>query len=241
LLNIEYLPNKASISPACHIDGRPQRFRAHEYIVRGGHFPTRLHIIQDGWAARYKLLHDGRRQITAIYMKGDLCDPTWLSPVEVPQPVVAMSALKTIALQADDIHRCANRNPELSEVIWSEARATFDMQAEWILNLGRKSARERLAYLFCEIAVRLGQSETRGAARCDMPLTQNEIADFTGLTSVHVNRTLKGLRRENLIELCGHRLHIPDIALLARIALFSRENLRAQRTRVRDFVALQIQ
>jgi CRP-like cAMP-binding protein len=124
--------------------------------------------------------------------------------------------------------------------VWDETRVALDTQSEWAMSLGRKSARERIAHLFCELAAT--GSKRSGSGRgvfCDMPLTQNEIADFTGLTSVHVNRTIKALRKDRLIELRGHRLHIPDLAKLAKMGLFVGDYLRVQRVRLGDFVQLQ--
>jgi CRP-like cAMP-binding protein len=225
--------------PASVLQGRLQRFRAHEYLLRSGESSSRLHVVLDGWAARYKLLPDGRRQITALYVRGDLCDPSWLSPAAVPQPVVAMSGLKTASVSTREVHDGAEQDSRLMSAVWDETRVALDTQSEWALNLGRKSARERLAHLFCELAARLGAIGSGRGVFCDMPLTQNEIADFTGLTSVHVNRTIKGLRKDRLIELRGHRLHIPDVAKLAQIGLFAGDYLRMQRARVGDFIELQ--
>jgi CRP-like cAMP-binding protein len=225
--------------PTMALQGHLQRFKAHEYLLRSGESSPRLHVVLDGWAARFKLLPDGRRQITALYMRGDLCDPSWLAPAAVPQPVVAMSGLKTASVSTRDIHDAAEQDSRLMSAVWDETRVALDTQSEWAMSLGRKSARERIAHLFCELAARLEAVGSGRGVFCDMPLTQNEIADFTGLTSVHVNRTIKALRKDRLIELRGHRLHIPDLAKLAKMGLFVGDYLRVQRVRLGDFVQLQ--
>ena len=220
------------------LPGRIRRFRAHEYLIRSGQTSSELHIVLDGWAARYKQLPDGRRQITALYMKGDLCDPSWLSPAFARQPVVAMRGLRTASIEADDIHSCAEVNAGLTRAMLNESRIALDVQAEWMIGLGRKTARERLAHLLCEIGLRLGLVMSSKAARYELPLTQSEMADFTGLTSVHVNRTLKDMRLERLIEQRGQTLHIPDMARLARAGLFTPDDKNIAE-RLRDFILVQ--
>ena len=238
MLNIASETREPALSGKRLLRGHIRRFRAHEYLIRCGQTSSELHIVLDGWAARYKQLPDGRRQITAIYLKGDLCDPSWLSPSSVRQPVVAMRRLRTASIEADDVHSCAEENACLTRVILDETRIALDVQAEWLIGLGRKTARERLAHLLCEIGLRLGLVLSSKAARYDLPLTQSEMADFTGLTSVHVNRTLKDMRLEQLIEQHGQTLHIPDMLRLARAGLYSPGDQNIGK-RLRDFVLLQ--
>ncbi|MGQ7451865.1 Crp/Fnr family transcriptional regulator, partial [Streptococcus suis] len=83
------------------------------------------------------------------------------------------------------------RDPSVNKLFWNELRQMIDSQAEWAVNLGRKTAIERIAYLFCEMTERIGRVATGGPSTCEMPLTQVDIADSTGLTPVHVNRVLQ--------------------------------------------------
>ena len=142
------------------------------------------------------------------------------------------------SIEADDIHSCAEVNAGLTRAMLNESRIALDVQAEWMIGLGRKTARERLAHLLCEIGLRLGLVMSSKAARYDLPLTQSEMADFTGLTSVHVNRTLKDMRLERLIEQRGQTLHIPDMARLARAGLFTPDDKNIAK-RLRDFILVQ--
>jgi len=95
------------------------------------------------------------------------------------------------------------------------------VQREWTLNLGQRSAYERLAHLLVELYLRLKAVGRAEDGRCDFPLTQNDLADATGLTSVHVNRTLQELRRDGLIELERKQLQILDLERMMDISMFN--------------------
>ena len=95
------------------------------------------------------------------------------------------------------------------------------IQREWTLNLGQRSAYERLAHLLVEIYLRLQTIGRTQDGRCDFPLTQNDLADATGLTSVHVNRTLQELRKDGLIELERKQLQILDLERLMDVSMFN--------------------
>ena len=104
-------------------------------------------------------------------------------------------------------------------------RFAQQIQAEWLVNLGRKNAMERLAHLLCEMYCRLSMSGHVSGTSCEMPLTQLDLADLAGLTPVHVNRTLQEMRAMHLIELQSRRLTILDWAAMRRIAWFDPQYL----------------
>ena len=104
---------------------------------------------------------------------------------------------------------------------WGHELVTVAIQREWTLNLGQRSAYERLAHLLTELYLRLDAVRRARDGRCDFPLTQNDLADATGLTSVHVNRTLQELRRDALIELERKQLHIRDLKRMMDVAMFN--------------------
>jgi len=100
---------------------------------------------------------------------------------------------------------------------------------EWIVNVGQRSARQRIAHLFCEMFLRLESIGLTDGFSCDFPLTQNDIAETTGLTSVHVNRSIQELRREGLIVFGRRRLTIPDMLALEGAGLFNPDYLHIKR------------
>jgi CRP-like cAMP-binding protein len=214
--------------------------RPHQYLVREGDPPSHLHLLLEGWAGRYRLLPDGRRQIVNLYIPGDLCDPAWLMTTDHrTHPVVALTPLRTLRAARRDIEAEAADNAPFVATLWQETQVSAAIKGEWIVNLGRKNALERLAHFFCEIFHRLEQAGRAGSGECEMPLTQVELADIAGLTPVHVNRVLQDMRGAGLVELHGRRLRIPDMERLARLAFFHPGYLKpALRARTHDFICL---
>jgi CRP-like cAMP-binding protein len=116
--------------------------------------------------------------------------------------------------------------PNVQRAIWLDTLIDSSIFREWVVNVGRRDARERIAHLLCELAARLRStsSGTQGQ-NYDFPLTQEQIADCTGLTAVHTNRTLQGLRRDGLISLSSSRLTILDWDRLAEVGDFNERYL----------------
>ena len=206
--------------------GSPFLLRPHQYLLREGEVPSMVHLLIEGWACRYKLLPDGRRQISSLFIPGDYCDLRWLHGEPSGLPVVALTALRGQRIGCRELKQQAAHDADLQSRLWQESMRHSDIQAEWILNLGRKNATERLGHFFCEIYARLEMVGLAEGNRCPMPLTQLDLADITGLTPVHVNRTLQDMRANGLVELHSRVLKIPDLDRLKRVALFHGQYLR---------------
>lgn len=228
------VPNLSRISsdrqPANHL-----HVRAHHHLLRARERLGHLYIIIDGWAARYELLPDGRRQITGLYLPGDLCDAGWLDLEEAPHTVVGLTPLAVARASLADVARRARSEPRFMEFLMSELNAGAMIQQAWCLSLGRRSATEQIAHFFCELFVRLKQAGRTRGDRCDMPLTQSDIADCTGLTPIHVNRVLQDMRRQQFLELSARQLRIPDFERLANLGLFNGRYLATRTQSVADY------
>lgn len=219
-------------SPPLPSDGNLDRFsgtafalRQHQHVTRGLERPDFLYHIQHGWAGRYRLMSDGRRQITALYLPGDICDPCWLDGGRAVQSVVALTPLQTTRISRRELESQVSLDADMMKFLLRQARFAQQIQAEWLVNLGRKNAMERLAHLLCEMYCRLSMSGHVSGTSCEMPLTQLDLADLAGLTPVHVNRTLQEMRAMHLIELQSRRLTILDWAAMRRIAWFDPQYL----------------
>lgn len=198
-------------------------------LVREGDKPRSVFLLLDGWACRYKTLPDGRRQIVAFFVPGDLCDLQVFVLREMDHNVGAITTLKVAEVPREEFEALLETHPQVMRALWREEQVTLAVQREWTLNVGQRTAMERISHLFCELFLRLGAvGMTRGES-CDFPLTQVDIADATGLTAVHVNRTLQELRRTGLIELQGRRLTIPDMDGLRSVAMFNDNYLHLNR------------
>jgi CRP-like cAMP-binding protein len=216
----------ATISPA----GREalQQAFASERSVRHGGYVTRqgertsgLFCISHGWAARAQYLEDGSRQITAFLMEGDLCNPEAVFFAQAQQFVVALTPLRVSHARTEDLRQLLDTHHEVADAFHRSLLLDGLVSAAWLLNLGARDSEARLAHLLMELYTRskmLGYASNQG---CNLPLTQQELADSQGLTAVHVNRVLQSLRHARLISLRGGHLELLDLDELSRKAGFT--------------------
>ena len=190
-------------------------------LLQEGDPPRVVNLILDGWACRYKTLPDGRRQIVGLFLPGDLCDMNVYLLKQMDHNIGAITALRVAEITREDFERLLARHPRLAEALFWNELVTVAIQREWTINLGQRSAYERIAHLLCETFLRLRTVGLTSDSMCPFPLTQLDIADASGLTAVHVNRTLQELRRDRLIELQSRILTIPDLEALKSAALFN--------------------
>ena len=190
-------------------------------VVSEGDKPHYVHLVLDGWACRYKQLPDGKRQIVALYVPGDFCDVNVYILKKMDHSIGAITRLKVAMITAEEMEELTTGRPRITQALWWHELVTASVQREWTLNLGQRTAYERLAHLLVELYLRLKVVGRAKDERCDFPLTQNDLADATGLTSVHVNRTLQEMRRDGLIELERKQLRILDLDRLMEVAMFN--------------------
>lgn len=190
-------------------------------IISEGDRPRFVNVILDGWAQRYKQLADGPRQILSFFVAGDLCDTNVFILRKMDHSLSTVTEVKLAEISQFEFQEIMENSPRISQALWWSELVTVATQREWTTNIGQRTAYERIAHLFCEIFLRLrtiGQTDANG---CEFPMTQAEIADATGLTQVHVNRTIQDLRRDQLIELRGRRLQVLDLDRLEKAAIFN--------------------
>lgn len=194
-------------------------------LVREGQDPRVVRLVTSGWACRYKDLPNGRRQIVGIFVPGDFCDLNAYILQQMDHSIGAITRVRYLAIPPERLHRLTQDRPRLGQaLLWHELVNTA-IQREWLLNLGQRTAYERIAHLCVELFTRMRAiNQTRDDA-CDFPLTQTDLAEATGLSPVHVNRTIQELRRERLIELAHKRLKILDMEQLKRVAMWNADYL----------------
>lgn len=190
-------------------------------MIREGDEPKSVRLMLSGWACRYKGLPDGRRQIVGYFIPGDFCDLNVYILREMDHSIGAITRVTYAQIAPIEIDRIMQERPRIAQaMLWHEL-VNASIQREWLLNIGQRSAYERIAHLLIEMFVRLqGVGLTQGQS-CDFPITQADIGESTGLTSVHVNRTLQELRSDGLIELANKRLTILQFEKLRRVAMFN--------------------
>lgn len=198
----------------------PRQLRARTELTHDGDRPERLHVLRSGWACRVRLLADGKRQITALLIPGDICDLDALHLYRSDFAVVTLTPCEVCSIDRAALRALKAAHPAIADALGWLGAVENAMLAERVASIGRRSARHHLAHLLCELLVRLGVVGQAEHDRFTLPITQEEIGDALGLTSVHVNRVLNGLRAEGLIEQCGRELIIRDWDALRREAGF---------------------
>ncbi|MGH1573640.1 Crp/Fnr family transcriptional regulator [Methylobacterium sp. P31] len=189
-------------------------------VIHEGDDPRAVNVVLEGWACRYRQFADGRRQIVGFLLPGDACNPHVFLLDEMDHAIGAITPVLIGQISGAAIQALAARSPRLDLAFHREALAAAAIQREWTVSLGCRTGIERLAHLFCELHARLAAIGLADGDSCPMPVTQNDLGDAMGQTSVHINRTLQELRGLGLITLRGRRLTIHDPAALARLALF---------------------
>ena len=192
-----------------------------QYIVRERELATHSCVMLAGYSIRSKLVATGDRQIVAIHMKGEIVDLQNSLLKVADHSVQMLTAGKIAMIPREDILRLTLERPKVAQAMWIDTLVDASIFREWIANVGRRDARTRLAHVLCEFAVRLRLAGLGAETSYELPMTQEQLADTTGLTSVHVNRTLKALEKEGLIERPNPRaICIGDWRKLAEVGDF---------------------
>ena len=185
-----------------------------------------IHLVASGWAARVCTLADASRQITGFALPGELCDLSRLDDW-CPEAVEAVTQCEVILLDRDRMLGAIRDHPRLGVALLGLALREQAVLREWLLCLGRRTKREHLAHLLCELHHRLRQSGLVDDDAFALPLTQEQLGEATGMTVVHANRILQQLRREGIISLAQQHLRIHQLQRLMDIAQFDGSYLRS--------------
>jgi CRP/FNR family transcriptional regulator, anaerobic regulatory protein len=197
-----------------------REYRRGAVIVSEGQPTRELFIVQKGWLQSSILLGNGGRQIMRIGLPGDLIGITALAYEEAPETVVALTDVMICPLDRDRLASLFAEHPRLGALLFAIAVAERTALADRLASVGRTPARARVAALLCDIFTRLRRMEGPRADGVHVPLTQEEIGDATGLTAVHVNRMVRGLVDDGIIERSGSVIRLLDEKRLAEEASF---------------------
>jgi len=190
------------------------------FIVREGEEPAWCSLILEGCAFRQKVVRNGARQIISFHFPGEFIDLQGCLLAVNDHGVQALGTCSLAVVPRKALLALVDQRPSLARAVWHDTLLDGASLREWVVNVGRRNARARIAHLLCELAIRLDSTTEDGRVYL-LPLTQEHIADATGLTAVHTNRTIQGLRREGLISLAYGRLVVHDWAALRTIGDFS--------------------
>ena len=190
------------------------------HLVRKGDRPHDVHILLAGWAARYDVVPNGGRAITAFLLPGDLLDQHVTVLGEMDHSIVTLTDATVAYLPNGRLESVAVRRPLVASALWWSTLVDQAVLRAWLVNIGRRDAFEAIGHLLCELHARLAKVGITSNAHFELPLTQEDVADALGLTPTHVNRMFKRLREENFISLRQNKLVILDIAKLQSVTGF---------------------
>ena len=173
-------------------------------------------VILSGYCVRYKIVGDGGRQILSVHMKGDLIDLQNALLGVADHGVQALTESRMAKIPVEAIRVLSRSRPAVNDALWYDTLVDGSIHREWVANVGRRDAPTRIAHLLCEFALKLEAVSLGEQLDYVLPMTQDQLADATGLTSVHVNRVLRALARDGLIErVSAKSVHIGNWQRLA--------------------------
>jgi CRP-like cAMP-binding protein len=198
------------------------------YIVREGEPPSHCGLLLSGFAYRHKVTGEGARQILSVHMSGEFLDLQNSFLGVADHNVQALTRVEVAAIPISALQRLANEHPDVARAMWIDTLIDSAIFREWLVNVGRRDSVSRVAHLLCEFALRLEAAGLSRDNRYELPMTQEQLADCTGLTPVHVNRVLKELGRLGLIDRNKRAVAISNWDGLRQVGDFSTRYLHLE-------------
>jgi CRP-like cAMP-binding protein len=208
---------------------RVQALKADHHIIRDGDTATHCCLILEGWAFRYKILGEGKRQIFSFHIGGDIPDLQSLHIPLMDHSLATMTDATVAFIPHEAVRDLTYRFPRVAAVLWRDTLVDAGIFREWMMCMGRRSAYDHLAHLFCELYLKQEAVGLAGEHRCSLPMTQADLGDATGLSNVHINRTLQEMRAKGLITLRSNTLVIQAWDELVRAAEFDESYLHLRK------------
>ncbi len=233
-LLIRKLESIGSLSPAeraalrrlesMHVAADP-----HHDIVREGDSPSAVTLLLQGFLCRYKIVADGKRQIMSFHIPGDIPDLPSLFIRAMDHNVCSLAPSQVAVIPHSAMLALFAEQPQLAYMFWRDTLIDAAVFREWMVGIGRRSAFTRIAHLFCELIVRMQAMGLSSNYSIELPLTQTDIADALGLSTVHVNRTLQEIRAAGLIKFDRGRLVAIDWPGLRQAGEFEQSYLHTEK------------
>ena len=210
------------------LEGHTQRLEAQENFVLLGDAMNSSCLVTEGVCGRIDRASDDQRQITAVYLPGDMADlhsafePLAASEMEALTPATIVRVLHS------QLYSAMRHHPAIGEAFSRYLLGEAAITQEWLVNVGSREAKAAVAHFFCEIAVRLGKAEGEHFS-FSLPLSQNQLSEVCGISTVHVNRTMMQLRTLALMRMDRGQVQVADWRGLKAVAGFDSEYLVARK------------
>jgi CRP-like cAMP-binding protein len=208
---------KRALENAC---GSVRQIAPRRDLVGEGDPSPRINVMLEGFGCRYRMQADGRRQVVGLLLPGDMCDVHVCILKRMDHSIGTLTSVRVAQIPREVIDGLMERFPRLARAFWWSTLVDESITREWVVNVGHRTAYERMAHLFCEIFERLHTVGLTRENTCSLPLTQAELSDVLALSAVHVNRVLMEMRHSGLITLRSQQLIILDYEALRSVAGF---------------------
>jgi CRP-like cAMP-binding protein len=209
---------------------RRERVKADQPILREGARPTRCFALEAGLACSSKIVTNGARQIIAFHIPGDMPDLTSLHLDRRDCDLWALADCDLAFLDHRELRQLCAEQPRVAAALWRITLVEGAVFREWVVNVGQREGIARVAHVLCEMLERMEVAGLAHDGSCALPITQDDLAEATGLSQVHVNRMLQELRRRKLITFGRGRLTVHDWEGLVAVADFRDDYLHLRAT-----------
>ena len=216
LQNFTHL-DQADLDFLDEVTARPRLVATGVDLIAEGDKPSDVHLVVSGFACRYKILQDGRRQIMAYLVPGDICDLHVFLLDHMDHSMGTLAPSQIVDFPRATVLQMLDR-PAIAKALLLSTMVDEGTLREWLVNIGQRQAEPRIAHLLCELLARMRAVGLVTDNTYSLPLTQVEIAETMGMTPVHLNRVLQSLRQKELISFGGKELVVLDVKGLEREA-----------------------
>lgn len=186
---------------------------------------TECCLLTSGYAFRHKIAANGNRQIVSFHMAGDILDLQHLLLNQADHGLQTLTESIVAWVPITTLNALIKDRPKIGKALWRDTLVDASIFREWVLNVGQRDAKSRIAHMLCEFAVRREAAGLGTPERFDLPMSQEHIGDATGLTTVHVNRMLMALANDGVIERDKRDIRITDWDRMRRVADFNAKYL----------------
>lgn len=197
-----------------------RRYGRHDVIVLAGEKLDQCHLLLSGFTARCHVDSAGERQIVGIGVPGDLLDIHGTILGRLDQDIIALSPCEIAALPHTKVKALTHRSAAIQKIFWLQAAVEYSIQSGWLQALGTKRGPAKIAHIFCEMQLRLELVGIATKMGFPLPLSQQELADYAGMTHVHLNRCLKELREAGMVTFAQGWVKVHDLEAMKRLARF---------------------
>ena len=210
----------AEVEKVLSLSHTVRSYPANADIVREGDRPSQCCLVIEGCLSRFKIIKEGKKQIMSFHVPGDIPDTLSLYLPRLDHTLGSVSPTKVVFIPHAAMRDLMALHPRIAQCLWREMLVDAAIFREWIINVGRRAAESRIAHLLCEQAVRMKEAGLGDESGYPWFLTQANLGDATGLSVVHVNRSMQSLRHKGLIGENGKTMKILDWKGLVEVAGF---------------------